>query len=154
ERAPVTARMGAFVAGFSADALPGAVFGYTRILVHDGIGALVAATHPSVTASRGIGDYALAHGGKGQAVLIGRGTRTDPATAALANGTLGYAADFEPHHPEGILHPVAVMVPTALAVAETEGRSGADFLAAVALGCEVTYRVSMAMNPRALYARG
>src|SRR5690606_10248102 len=55
---------------------------------------------------------------------------------------------------EGILHPIAVMVPAALAVGEAEGRSGADFLAAVALGCEITFRASMAMNPRALYARG
>ena len=154
ERAPVTTRMAEFISGFSADALPAAVWDYAGVLVHDGIGALVAATHPSVTASRAIGSYAEAHGGHGPSVLVGRGARTDPATAALANGTLGYAADFEPHHPEGILHPIAVMVPAALAIGEAEGRSGADFLAAVALGCEITYRVSMAMNPRALYARG
>lgn len=154
ERAPVTTRLAEFVSGFRANALPGPVRDYTRVLVHDGIGVLVAATHPSVTASHGIGAHAEAHGGPGRSVLVGRGRRTDPAMAALANGTLGYAADFEPHHPEGILHPIAVMVPSALAVAEAEGRSGADFLAAVALGCEITFRVSMAMNPRALYARG
>ncbi len=154
QRAPVTSRLAEFISGFSATALPGPVLDYTRLLVFDGIGALVAATHPAVTASRGIGDYAVASGGSGRSTLIGRGTTTDAATAALANGTLGYAADFEPHHPEGILHPIAVMVPTALAVSEAEGRAGADLLTAVALGCEVTYRVSMAMNPRALYARG
>jgi 2-methylcitrate dehydratase PrpD len=154
ERAPVTSRVAAFISGFSAETLPAPVFDYIRLLAYDGIGTLFAATHPSVTASRGIGDFAVANGGKGGATLIGRAVTTDPVTAALANGTLGYAADFEPHHPEAILHPIAVMVPTALAISETETRSGADFLAAVALGCEITYRVSMAMNPRALYARG
>lgn len=154
DRAPVTRKLAEFIAGFSAADLPDEVFALTRTLAYDGLGVLYAATHPSVTASQGIGDFAMDHGGTGKATLIGRGRTSDPVTAALANGTLGYAADFEPHHPEAILHPVAVMLPTALALAETASRSGRDALAAVALGCEVTYRVSMAMNPRELYARG
>jgi 2-methylcitrate dehydratase PrpD len=154
DRAPVTTQLAAFIAGFSPASLPRPVFEYTRTLAYDGIGVLYAATHPSVTASRGIGDFVEVIGGSGGATLIGRGRKVDCVSAVLANGTLGYAADYEPHHPEAILHPVAVMGPTALAIAETEGRTGAEFLAAIALGCEVTYRVSMAMNPRALYARG
>lgn len=46
------------------------------------------------------------------------------------------------------------MIPTALALSEAHNRTGAEALAAVALGCEITYRVSMAMNPRVLYDRG
>lgn len=154
DRAPITLKLADFIAGYSPESLPRSVFDYTRTLASDGIGVLVAATHSSVTASQGICDFAEAVGGNGGATLIGRGRKIDAVSAALANGTLGYAADFEPHHPEAILHPVAVMVPTSLALAEIEGRSGAEFLAAVALGCEVTYRVSMAMNPRELYGRG
>lgn len=154
DRAPITTQLAAFIADFTPDSLPAPVMDYTRKLASDGIGALFAAIHPSVTASQGIGDFAESIAGTGKATLIGRGKKVDPVSAALANGTLGYAADFEPHHPEAILHPIAVMVPTALAVSETEGRSGSDFLAAIALGCEIEYRVSMAMNPRELYARG
>ncbi|MBY8978054.1 MmgE/PrpD family protein [Rhodobacteraceae bacterium NNCM2] len=153
-RAPITGRLAAFIAEYSADTLPGPVFDYMRLLAFDGIGVLYAATHPSVTANQVLGGLAGAHGGQGAATLIGRGRKVDPVTTALVNGTLGYAADFEPHHPEAILHPVAVMGPTTLALSEVEGRSGRDFIAAMALGCEITYRVSMAMNPRALYARG
>lgn len=154
ERAPITSKLAAFIANYSPEYLPTEVTDYTRTLASDGIGALFAAIHPSVTASSGIGDFVETVAGAGKATLIGRGRTVDPVNAALANGTLGYAADFEPHHPEAILHPVAVMVPTALAVAETEGRRGNEFLAAIALGCEIEYRVSMAMNPRELYARG
>lgn len=154
DRAPVTQTLATYIAGFSPDHLPSEVTAYARVLAFDGIGVLYAATHASVTAGTGICDFAEAHAGSGGATLIGRGRRIDPVNAALANGTLGYAADFEPHHPEAILHPIAVMIPTALAMAETEGRTGAEFLAAIALGCEITYRVSMAMNPRELYARG
>jgi 2-methylcitrate dehydratase PrpD len=154
DRAPITRRLAAFVSDYGPERLPEPVMAYTRRLVQDGIGVLYAATHPSVTASQGIADFVEQIAGPGKATLIGRGRTVDPVSAALANGTLGYAADFEPHHPEAILHPIAVMIPTALALSETEGRSGAEALAAIALGCEMTYRVSMAMNPRALYGRG
>ncbi|WP_121066767.1 MmgE/PrpD family protein [Chachezhania antarctica] len=154
DRAPVTRSLAAFISGFTPSALPDEVMAYTRTLAKDGIGVLCAATHESVTAAQGIGDFAEEIAGNGPCTLIGRGQTVDPVNAALANGTLGYAADFEPHHPEAILHPIAVMIPTALALSEAENRTGAEALAAVALGCEVTYRVSMAMNPRALYDRG
>lgn len=154
ERAPITQSLASFISGFGAASLPADVMTYTRVLVRDGVGVLYAATHPAVTATQGIGAFAEEIAGPGKATLIGRGRRADPVTASLCNGTLGYAADYEPHHPEAILHPIAVMIPTALAMAETEGASGAEALAAVALGCEITYRVSMAMNPRALYDRG
>ena len=80
--------------------------------------------------------------------------KTDVVTAALANGTRGYAIDMEPHHPEAILHPIAVMLPTALALGEARACSGREVLAAVAVGCEVAYRVSIALDPKQLYALG
>ncbi len=145
---------GAEVSDFDIAALPEPVLAYARTLVFDGIGTLAAATHPLVTSSAGIGRFAVAHGGDGPATLIGQGRKTDVVTAALANGTRGYAVDMEPHHPEAILHPVAAMVPVALALCQAGGRPGRDLVGAVALGCEVTYRVSMAMNPKELYALG
>lgn len=154
DRAPITQALAAFIAAYGPDRLPEPVMSYMRTLVQDGIGALYAATHASVTAQTGICDFVEEIAGPGKATLIGRNRTVDPVSAALANGTLGYAADYEPHHPEAILHPIAVMIPTALALCETQGRSGAEALAAIALGCEITYRVSMAMKPRALYARG
>lgn len=154
DRAPVTRSLAAFVSRFDPTALPDEVMAYTRKLASDGIGVLCAATHKSVTAAQGIGDFAEDIAGPGACTLIGRNRKVDPVSAVLANGTLGYAADFEPHHPEAILHPIAVMIPTALALSEAHGRTGAEALAAVALGCEMTYRVSMAMNPRELYDRG
>lgn len=154
DRAPVTRTLAAFISNFTPAALPEEVMAYTRKLACDGIGVLCAATHQSVTAAQGIGDFAEEIAGAGPCTLIGRNRKVDPVSAVLANGTLGYAADFEPHHPEAILHPIAVMIPTALALSEAQNRTGAEALAAVALGCEVTYRVSMAMNPRELYDRG
>ncbi|MFV2092525.1 MAG: MmgE/PrpD family protein, partial [Hyphomicrobiales bacterium] len=154
ERAPITSRLAEFICRLRPESVPDDVTEYTRRLVFDGIGALVGATHPSVTAASGIGHFALSQGGPKQATLIGGGTKIGVVNAVLANGTLGYACDFEPHHPRAILHPIAVMLPTALALSEMQASSGREFIGAVALGCEITYRVCMAMDPKQLYALG
>ncbi len=153
-RGPITRAIAEFVSSQGPATVPREVMDYVRLLVFDGIGTLAAATHPKVTSSAGIGAFAAAHGGRAAATLIGQATRVDVVNAALANGTRGYAVDMEPHHPEAILHPIAVMLPTALALAEARGRAGAEVLAAVAVGCEIAYRVSMSMRPEALYGLG
>ena len=153
-RAPITTQVAQFISDRARLGVPSDVVDYTRLLSIDGIGTLVAATHPTVTSSAGIGAFAATHGGAGRATLIGQATKVDVINAALANGTRGYAIDMEPHHPEAILHPISIMIPTALALSEAHGRSGQDFITAIAVGCEITYRVSMAMNPKELYALG
>ena len=152
--APATNRLAGFIAALTPDDVPEAVLARTRELVLDGAGALLAAADPAYTTGRLIAAFAADQGGRPEASVVGHGFRTGAAHAALANGTMGYACDFEPHHPEAILHPIAVQVPTALAVAERVGANGKAFLAAVALGCEVEYRVSVALGPAQQYALG
>ena len=154
QRAPITYQVAEFISGQAVTKLPSAVADYTRKLIFDGVGTLAAATHPSVTSSAGIGAFAAAHGGAPKATLIGQSMQVDVVNAVLANGTRGYAVDMEPHHPAAILHPIAIMLPTALALCEAYAKPGSALLTAIATGCEVTYRVSMAMNPKALYALG
>ncbi len=152
--APLTQDLAECIGTFQADALPDEVLDMTLLSVRDGAGALLAAANPDYSTGRLIADFAREHGGKAEATLIGQGNKTDCVNAALANGTMGYACDMEPHHPKGILHPIAIMGPTALAVGERVGASGRSFLAAVALGCEVEYRTSMALGPAEQYALG
>ena len=133
-RAPITQKLASFIADFEPGNLPDEVLNYTRLLVFDGIGTLAAATHPKITSSARIGAFAEAQGGRPEATLIGREAKVGVVNAVLANGTLGYACDMEPHHPEAILHPISIMVPTALALSEAHGRNGADFMTAIALG--------------------
>jgi 2-methylcitrate dehydratase PrpD len=152
--APLTAALADYIAGFSPAALPPAVRERTLAVVRDGTGALIAAANPDYSTGRLIAGFARDQGGTAEASVVGNGFKTSAVMAALANGTMGYACDIEPHHPEGILHPIAVMIPTALALGERVGADGARFLAAVALGCEIEYRVSMALGPAEHYALG
>jgi 2-methylcitrate dehydratase PrpD len=152
--AALTGQLADFIAGFRADTLPADVLATTKTMVRDGTACLLAAANPAFSTGQRICGFARDQGGKPESSVVGQDFKTSASMAALANGTMGYACDFEPHHPEAILHPIAIMVPTALAVAERTGASGRDLLAAVALGCEVEYRVSMAIGPVQMYSLG
>ena len=65
-------------------------------------------------------------------------------SAALVNGTLAHVLDFDDTHLPSVLHPAASVVPAALAAADATGASGADLMAAVAAGIEITNRLGMA----------
>ena len=154
QRAPLTEALAGFASSFQPALLPDEVKDRILGVVRDGTGAMLAATNPAYSTGRLIADFAKQHGGEAQATVVGQGFKTDCVNAALANGTLGYACDIEPYHPGAILHPIAVLIPTALAVGERTDASGEAFLAAVALGSEVEYRVSMAIGPAQQYALG
>lgn len=151
---PITTAWASYVGGFKASDLPAAVRSRTLQMILDGSGALLAAANPKISTGRQIAGFVSDQGGKEVASVVGHGFKTSVVNAALANGTMGYACDVEPHHPEGVLHPVAIMTPTALAMSELTGASGADFVAAVALGCEIEYRLSMALGPVEQYNLG
>ena len=152
--APETELLARFIAEMGPGGLPEAVLARVRELTLDGAGALLAAANPAYSTGRLISAFAADQGGPPEASIVGHGFRVGVTQAALANGTMGYACDFEPHHPAAILHPIAVQVPTALAMGERTGADGPRFLAAVALGCEVEFRVSMALGPAEQYALG
>ncbi|MET7396804.1 MmgE/PrpD family protein [Dactylosporangium sp. NPDC005572] len=83
-------------------------------------------------------------GGTAESTVIGAGDRLPAPAAALVNGTLAHALDFDDTHLPSVLHPSASVVPAALATAEAAGASGAGLLAAVAAGIEITNRLGMA----------
>ena len=69
------------------------------------------------------------------------------AVAALANGVASHILEFDDVHKGSTLHAGAAVIPAALAIAEREHRSGADFLAAVVIGYEAALRTGEAVNP-------
>ncbi|MEM6939224.1 MAG: MmgE/PrpD family protein [Pseudomonadota bacterium] len=82
-----------------------------------------------------------AHGGPGQVALLGGGTAA-PGTAALINGTLSHALDYDDTHFAHIGHPSVVVVPAVLAVIGP-GVSLEEALAAAAVGAEASIRVGL-----------
>ncbi|MBI3731944.1 MAG: MmgE/PrpD family protein [Chloroflexi bacterium] len=66
--------------------------------------------------------------------------------AALVNGGLSHIVEMDDLDRGSVLHPGAVVIPAALAVAQRERRSGRAFLEAAVLGYEVAIRVGEAVG--------
>ncbi|WP_256839407.1 MmgE/PrpD family protein [Ornithinimicrobium faecis] len=117
----------------------------------DGAGAAVGAArrwgdHPAVQVAADLA-------GPEQATILGRSPRVSAPAAALANGTLLHAMDFDDTHAGGLVHATAVVLPAVLAVGEEVDATGEEALVAALAGFEVACRLAAAA-PHAFHARG
>jgi len=91
---------------------------------------------------------------KGEATVWGEAAPSLRASdAALVNGTSVHAFELDDYH-QAKLHPGAVVIPAAVAMAEKLGASGEQLVTAIAAGYEVMIRTSLALNPSAARLRG
>ena len=150
----ITSELSRFSAEISLDRLPPQVVERARFLLLDLVGNIVRARHDAestasfLAATRAMG---LAAGNAG---VFGDAARYTPAGAAFLNGALAHSLDFDDTHAAGSLHPGAPVIPAALAAGEMAGASGADVLAAIIAGYEVTCRVALALPAGEHYDRG
>lgn len=146
------AQIAAFVANTGYDRIAAAARESAKRCLLDTLGVTLAAS------TQGIGHEALAamvrrSGGAGDSAVLGFGGRAPVWLAALVNGAMARAVDFDDSHDEGMTHPSSVVVPAALAMAQYRGGvSGRHLIAAIAVGNEVLCRmgVSIARRPGGL----
>lgn len=86
----------------------------------------------------------LAQSASGNAWVIGAGKRAAAPDAALLNGTAGTWLELDEGNLSAKGHPGIQVVPAAVALAQQTGASGAELLLAVALGYELSARISRA----------
>jgi 2-methylcitrate dehydratase PrpD len=136
-----TARLAGFLAGVSYEDLPPAVPAALKHLVLDTLGTTLAAS------TLGEGCHELltvvqSAGGAPECTRLGSGTRVPATQAALANGGLAHALNYD----AGGAGHLGLFLPAALAAAERAGGvSGRELLAALAAGVELTARLNLAM---------
>ncbi|MBM3534287.1 MAG: MmgE/PrpD family protein [Alphaproteobacteria bacterium] len=132
----------------SADALPPKLRETCESLLIDYAGLCVAARRldyvKSVKAALDTG---------GLCTAIGHEGGFDPAGAAILNGTAAHGEDFDDTFEGGPVHAGAVILPAVLAAADRHGLSGADALRGIAVGLEVTCRLSTVI-PKAVHKAG
>jgi len=99
-----------------------------------------------------IRDYVTAEGGNPLASVIDGGMA--PArSAALANGTVSHALDYDDTHFGHVGHPSVAIMPAALAVAEEIDATGEAVVDAFLVGAEASVRLGMVLG-RGHYERG
>lgn len=111
----------------------------------DTLGAIVSGTH--LKAGEMAIAYVRAQGGAPEASVIGADFKTSAVNAALANAMSAHGDETDDVEVTTHAHPGSSSVPAALAMAEREGRSGAELLRAVTLGYDVCCRFLMAVQP-------
>ncbi|HBN27305.1 MAG TPA: hypothetical protein DD405_07535 [Desulfobacteraceae bacterium] len=95
-----------------------------------------------------ITDFVKESGSSPRATVIGAGFKTSPADAALANGTMAHALDYDDYNLVLCGHPSVSLVPAILALGEERGISGKKALEAYIKGYEVEFKLGAALNLR------
>lgn len=115
----------------------------------DLIGCYLASARMGTNAS--IVELSECHGARDPSALIwGHPDGATPEFAALANGTIAHHAEFDGgwHGPPRVgVHPAITVLPAAMAVAESCGASGLEFVAAVAAGYDVLAAMARGLSP-------
>lgn len=140
--AEVSKAIAAHVAGARFDKLTGGAAASAKRSLLDAVGVMLAAS--------GMGedcDAFVEIAEPGPCAVLGYGRSASLLGAALANGALAHALDYEDALDGAPIHPNAAVVPAALAVAQQLGGvSGERLLTAIAVGCDLTCRLGMALT--------
>lgn len=139
----VSGRLADFIHATSFAELPAAVVASAKMRLLDCLGTALAARGLHVP---GVA-LAFVKGNEGPASIIGYPDRVPAIDAAFVNATLINGRSQDDFLAKS--HPGALTVPSALAVAEAEGRSGAEVLVAIVVGYEIVGRVYLG-GPRML----
>jgi 2-methylcitrate dehydratase PrpD len=124
------------------DNLPKDVVTRTKGILLDLIGTTLAGS--AAPGCDVVVDLVKSFGGKEESTIIGYGGKVPSPMAALANGTMGHALDFNETHGLAVLHTSVSVIPAALALSEKEKITGSEFLNAVALGMDIQCRMGVA----------
>ena len=138
-----TGEIADFVTQTSYNQIPSEALTRAKWCILDCLGVSLAGSKES--AGRIMIDYVKDLGGKPEATAIASGFKTSSPQAALVNGTLAHALDYDDSHPN-FQHATAVTLPAALALAERERASGRAILEAYVLGCEVGSKIGIRMG--------
>lgn len=149
---PVMRGLSGYIAGALAQPLPEAVAAKAKHHLLDTLASMVSGAH--LPAGRLAVAYARQQGGTPEATVAGSDLVTSAVNAALANGLSAHADETDDSHFASRSHLGCGVVPAALAMAEKEGRSGADFLKAVVLGYDIGGRLTVALGVDAFYEAG
>jgi 2-methylcitrate dehydratase PrpD len=91
-------------------------------------------------------DFVRQVGGAGECTIAYKSARVPVQYAAFANAVFGHGAELDDYGVDSGTHSGAVVIPTALAMAERLGSSGREVMAAIAVGYDVAWILGRLMR--------
>lgn len=134
-----TERLARFAAELQFDDIPHGAIHQAKLAILDCIGVSMAAATTDTGAA--IKEHVRLHGGRGPADVITGPHGVSPTSAALANGTLAHALDFDDRG-----HATTHTLAAALALGQARAASGRDLLTAYVAGREIRMALDAAMD--------
>jgi 2-methylcitrate dehydratase PrpD len=132
-------RLATFVADLDVADLPDAVRGAVGTLLLDTSACMLAGLGDPVTNE--VRAQIVARGGAAESSLVGHGSKVPAPQAALHNGMLAHWSEWDDTYDPGAVHGSAVIFPTLLAVGESCGATGEQFVSAAVAAFEVSCRI-------------
>src|SRR4029077_7913819 len=127
------------------DALPEPVRALARQCVLDYYGVALAGADDPL--AKMLLDELSEEGGAAQASVIGHTARLPALSAALVNGAIGHALDYDDVNLAMPGHASVAILPGLIALAEQRRSSGLEGIAAFVAGYELACRIGMALRP-------
>lgn len=140
-----------FIASTDYKKIPAEAVDIAKMCILDGFGVALAGSREPVGTI--ITEYVHTMGGKPISGVIGGGFKTNLHFAALANGTMAHALDYDDHAVTWMGHPTVVLLPPVFALAEKQNLSGKHVLQAYNVGWEVGSKICSAIAIR-LFEQG
>lgn len=137
-------RFGDFVERLDYDDVPKDVIEEAKLHILDTLG--VALSTCDMDFAQIMLEVAKSLGGPPESSTIGSGYRLSAANAALVNGTMAHGLDYDDTHKGAVLHMSTFVVSTAIAMAESKGKSGKSTIVSAIAGYEVGARLGMAAS--------
>jgi len=129
-----------------ASTIPAGAFAACRKLMLDTLGVSVAGWNaPGI---RELVDQVQQWAGRQDSTVLVYGARVPAPSAAFVNSAMAHALDYDDIHDPSALHIMSVVMPTALAIAESTNATGLEVLASIILGVETACRIGIPYNRR------
>jgi 2-methylcitrate dehydratase PrpD len=139
EPLPLTRMMADFIALTPAAKLQGKARDILKLSLLDWSAVALAGVNELV--SQIVRNQVIEEEGKAEATVFGSTQKLPARAAALVNGTISHALDYDDTHFDYIGHPSVVIFSAALAMAQKTGASGSAFLDAALIGMETACRI-------------
>ncbi len=149
-----------FAANAQIDEIPDDIFKISQDLLQDTMGCILSGSSAKgINELKEIIDF---WGGNRQATIFAFGEKTSATSAAFFNSVMGHANDYDETHDAAVNHGCVTLVPALLATCEALSPSlerpfsgsipfrkisGKEFLAALAIGLDVSHRLGLAFIP-------
>src|SRR5208337_437183 len=147
-----TRQLARFAASLTSEQIPHHVRARAIDILIDQLGVELGCSH--LPWAKQVRETCRRAGGTAEATVIRYGDRLPLAAAAFVNSTFGHSFEFDDANPLRHGHPGAELIPSLMAIAEREHRSGRDFLTAFVAAYEVRGHIGWAVSPDLLEQGG